>query len=149
MNHLPLFVYIIAIFTIGITGCQEPASSNEQKQVTFKHQDNVVYARLPAEPDNLNPCLATNTYSRAIYEQIFLNLLQFNPDDLVLTPELAKSRPEITETEDGAAYTFEIIDEAKWDNGSPITAHDFAFTLKAASQPQSECSSSPLIPGIY
>jgi ABC-type transport system substrate-binding protein len=136
MNHLPLFVCIITLCTIGISGCQSEAPTNAKAEVAFKHQDNVVYARLPAEPDNLNPCLATNTYSRAIYEQLFLNLLQFNPDDLVLTPELAKSRPEILETTDGVAYTFEILEAAKWDNGSPITARDFAFTLKAILNPK-------------
>lgn len=32
-------------------------------------------------------------------------------------------------------YTFEILDEAVWDDGSPITAKDYEFTLKACLNP--------------
>jgi len=107
----------------------------------FKHQDNTVYARLPAEPDRLNLLLSTNVYARVVNEQIFLNLLHFDPKTLELAPQLAKARPTVEEIasgeyQGGVAYTFEIHDEANWDNGQPITAKDFVFTLKALFNPR-------------
>lgn len=103
--------------------------------------ENTAYVRLRAEPDGLNPLSAVNTYSRQVNYYIFHTLLNFDPETLELVPVLAKSRPvveEITENEKfkGMSYTFEILDEAAWDNGTPITGHDYVFTLKALFNPK-------------
>ncbi len=102
---------------------------------------NTVFARLPGEPDQLNPLVTVNAYSRVINDQLFLNLLQFEPVTLELQPQLAKSRPQISEITDGplkggVSYTFEIHSEAVWDNGTPITGNDALFTYKALYVPQ-------------
>jgi peptide/nickel transport system substrate-binding protein len=131
MKYFPLASIISIIILIGY-GCESPT---EQK-IAFKNTDNTVYTRLPAEPDRINPCLATSTYSRIVYEQVFLNLLHFDPNTLQLSPQLAKSRPAIETLPDGqVAYTFEIHEQATWDNGSPITGEDYAFTLKVLLNP--------------
>jgi len=135
MKKIP-FLLVITAFCIFGTGCQEESASNNES-ITFKNTDNTVYARLPAEPDRINPCLATSTYSRVIYEQIFLNLLHFDPNTLELSPQLATARPVIEESPEGnVSYTFEIHDNAAWDNGEPITGHDYAFTIKALLNPK-------------
>ncbi len=120
-----------------LAGCK----SDAEKKTPFRHSDNIVYARLPGEPDRLNPLVTVNAYSRTINDQIFLNLLQFDPETLELEPQLAKGRPEIATVNDGPwkggiAYTFELRPEAVWDNGAPITGDDVLFTFKAIFAPQ-------------
>ncbi|MCP3930584.1 MAG: ABC transporter substrate-binding protein [Bacteroidetes bacterium] len=128
------FFFVFLLYSCG----NDPDLSSQPK---FKRNDNTVIVRFPAEPDRLNPLLTTNTYAKAVYERIFLYLMDFHPQTFELEPQLVKSRPvieEITEGEyaGGVAYTFEILDEAVWDDGSPVTAADVAFTLKVLFNPK-------------
>ncbi len=112
---------------------------NEKKD--FK--ENRVTVRLPAEPDRINPLLSTSGYASQIESHLFLPLLNFDPESLELTPHLATSRPEINEIPDGEnkggwSYTFEIHQEAAWDDGKPVTAADYIFTMKAILNPKVE-----------
>ena len=133
MKNLPLFSVLLLALVV-FSGC--PSGSDNTAEIEFKHKDNVVYARIPAEPDRLNPCLSTNSYSRMIHEHVFLSLLHFDPQTLELSPLLATSRPQLQETADGIAYQFEIHPEAVWEDGSPVTGHDYAFTIKAIKNPK-------------
>ena len=132
-KHLTLLMLSFFLF-----GCQDnPSSADQDVKIDFKRKDNVVYARLPAEPDRLNPLLSTSTYGRVVNEHLFLNLLHFNPNTLKLEPQLAKAAPVVQEINEGrVSYTFELHEEAQWDDGTPITGHDFAFTLKAILNPK-------------
>jgi peptide/nickel transport system substrate-binding protein len=88
---------------------------------------------LPSEPDNLNPVChlsATGTY---VIEPMFLTLYSFDTKTLESMPCLAKGPATISE--DRMSFTFEIRPEAMWDNGTPITGNDFAFSIKAIFNP--------------
>ena len=107
------------------------------------YRANWVTVRLPAEPDRLNPILSTSGYASQVESHIFLPLLNFDPESFELTPTLASSRPtieKITEGEfkGGFAYTFEIHEEATWDDGKPVLADDYIFTMKSILHPKVE-----------
>jgi peptide/nickel transport system substrate-binding protein len=75
---------------------------------------------------------------------IFPTLLEYSPETTKLSPVLVKSRPEIEPINDGpysggAKYSYELLDEATWDNGSPLTAKDYEFTLKVLFNPHVAC----------
>lgn len=111
------------------------ACKRETKNANWKYQDNTVRVRLANDPDAINPLLSRNSYSRYVHERIFLPLMDYNPKTLVYEPVLVKAAPtavEVTESPyaGGMAYTYEIRDEATWDDGSPITAADIDFTVK-------------------
>ncbi len=141
MNHIR-FTSVLIVLSLLFTACKGDKPQEDGLDASqFKNQDNTAYARLPAEPDRLNLLISTNVYARAVNEQIFLYLLHFDPKTLELSPQLAKARPEVEEISEGpyqggVAYTFEIHDEATWDNGQPITGKDFEFTLKALFNPK-------------
>ncbi len=102
--------------------------------------------RLAGDPDAIHPLLARNGYSWQLIEQIFQPLRQFDPESLELAPVLVTGPPERRDWTEGAykegiALTYEIRKEARWDNGSPILASDYAFTLK--------CIFNPLIPNGF
>src|SRR6187397_1432270 len=50
-----------------------------------------------------------------------------------LKPVLIKSLPEVSA--DNLEFTYELLDEASWDDGSPLTADDVLFTLKVVKCP--------------
>lgn len=92
------------------------------------------------EPQMLNPYLNPTSVAREVYQYIFLSMADFDPETYELTPILIKSIPKgekVTEGPyaGGIKYTLEFIDEAKWDNGDPITANDLLFSMKAIKHP--------------
>ncbi|MCH2084529.1 MAG: ABC transporter substrate-binding protein [Saprospiraceae bacterium] len=126
---------------VQISSCNRDQAEQQADENTVEYsKENIATVRLPAEPDKINPLITTSVYSRIVYEPIFLYLLQFDPQSLEIAPQLAKSRPQIEELTDGpfaggVSYTFEILDEAVWDDGTPILAKDFEFTLKVLFNP--------------
>lgn len=55
-------------------------------------------------------------------------------------PAMALAEPEISE--DGLTYTF-TLREAKWSDGSPVTAHDFVFAWQRAADPETGSTYGP------
>ena len=104
---------------------------------------NEVTVGLAGEPDGLNPITsAGQAYSRQVCERhIYCSLGDTDPNTLSFTPFLAKSDAEISPIEvgnlkGGTSYTYEILEEAKWDNGEQVTGYDFEFTLKTILNPK-------------
>ncbi|WP_235297563.1 ABC transporter substrate-binding protein [Portibacter marinus] len=104
---------------------------------TTEQEDFTVNVRLSADPGRLNPIVGTpTTQATAINGLIFLPLAHYDPITFELSPLLVKEVPEAIEGEDGSiTYEYEIVEEAVWDDGSPVTGEDYEFTLKAALNP--------------
>lgn len=131
--HFIVLVLLSFLFFPGCTG-DKPADTSDEEPI-------IVRSRLRSNPDKLNPILTTKSHSLQIVNMIFPSLLNYDPTTNELSPMLAKARPEmelITEGpyKGGAAYTYEILDEAVWDNGKPVLASDYLFTLKALFTPK-------------
>jgi peptide/nickel transport system substrate-binding protein len=106
---------------------------------------NKTYVRLSGEPERLNPLTTEDVNAMQVMSYIYPRLLDFDPQTLELTPVLAKSRPIVAtidtgKLKGGTSYTYEIRDEAMWDNGKPVTAADVVFSLKAILNPKSGAS---------
>ena len=90
-----------------------------------------------SDTDMLNPTNYQSADAGYYLAQIFQGLWGTNPTNMKLEPILAKALP--IEEYDSVAkllkYTCEIRDDAKWDNGTPITAADIVFSLKAYKSP--------------
>ena len=68
--------------------------------------------------------------ARLLYEGLVKNNVL--SDDFEITPGVAESW-ELSE--DAKTYTFHFRDNAKWTNGSPVTAHDFVYSWRRAMLP--------------
>lgn len=91
---------------------------------------------IPSEPTDLNPQTSVDHLADNILRKLHYSLVEHDPATLQLRPVLAKALPEISE--DGLRFTYEIRAEALWDNGTPVTGHDVAFTVKAIKNPLTE-----------
>ncbi len=95
-----------------------------------------VFVRIDSAPNNLNLFMnGGHAPSSFVSRQIFLQLSDLDPKTLEMKPTLVKAIPTVREVTEGPrkgqfAYDFEIIPEAVWDNGTPVTANDVAFTFK-------------------
>lgn len=121
-----------------LIGCKTEPSTDTA--VELGREENTLILQMDGEPDMLNPITTTSGFASFVCNQIFSYLVWIEPETLELKPTLAKAMPTIAAIEEGPyagglSYTFNIHDEAVWDDGSPVTGHDYIFTLKAALNP--------------
>lgn len=99
-----------------------------------------VVVRLEGAPNNMNAYLTSSAYSLYVANQMFQTLGNLDPNTLEMKPLMVKDIPTVRNISEGAykgslAYDFEILDEARWDNGTPVTANDVQFSLKIIFHP--------------
>ncbi|MBL7780398.1 MAG: hypothetical protein JNM22_04205 [Saprospiraceae bacterium] len=131
-NLQPLLCGVISILfltIIGCTGCGGPEPKTE-----------VVNIRVEAAPNNMNPFLTQSAYSLYVCNQMFQTLGNLDPKTLEMKPLIVKNIPTVRNVTEGTykgslAYDFEILEEAKWDNGTPVTAQDVVFSMKLMLHP--------------
>jgi peptide/nickel transport system substrate-binding protein len=107
----------------------------------WKNKDNVARVRIVADIKTLNPYLFRSGWERTVLELQFQYLMNFDPKTLGLSPQLVKADPVITDIQTseyagGQTFTYEMLPEAVWDDGKPITGNDFDFTLKMIFNPK-------------
>ncbi|MEO5906115.1 MAG: ABC transporter substrate-binding protein [Saprospiraceae bacterium] len=96
--------------------------------------------RLPSEPENLHPFFTKSSYGIQILGLIMLPAAEFDPITLKPSPLLITEIPQAEPVKTGKhaggnLYRMKFRPEATWDNGNPITAKDYLFSIKAAYNP--------------
>ena len=83
-------------------------------------------------PASFNYYLANNTFSAELFGMLYETLLELDPFTLEYTPGLAASW---TISEDKRTFTFTLDPDARWSDGTPITAADVRWTFDAILEP--------------
>jgi peptide/nickel transport system substrate-binding protein len=87
----------------------------------------VLRVGMSGSPDSLNPGNAWLTEATDLFELVYSTLIDIDFDGNYI-PELAESW---TVSDDGLTWTFYLAPDAKFSDGTPVTAEDVAFTLLA------------------
>ena len=114
------------------TPAQQPATAKIEEQPAGEERSGGVFRRLWSDPPTLDPHLASDTTSAGIVVEIYSGLVALNTD-LQLVPDVADSWDI---SDDGKVYTFHIRDNARFQDGKPITASDFKWSLERAANPE-------------
>ncbi len=130
----------ISLLTI-ILSCICFSCETESGESSNTPIDNTIKVRLRSEPPSLNALLSGSAYARIVHRNIYSRLAPNHPYENKYVPFLAKALPTVTpitegELAGGKRFDFEIREEAKWDNGTPVTGNDFLFTLKCIFNPK-------------
>lgn len=91
-------------------------------------QAGVVSLFMSSTPDTFLPHYSIGAYSRYLGNLMFPRLLRYQ-DDASVIPYLAES---YDVAEDGLSYTFHLVQDAVWSDGTPVTANDVAWTYTTA-----------------
>lgn len=83
--------------------------------------------------DSLNPFVAFQSDAYTTFEYIYPELVQYNPQ-LQFVPDFARSWQV---SPDGLTWTFHTQPNAKWSDGTPLTAADAAWTFSTILKYQS------------
>jgi peptide/nickel transport system substrate-binding protein len=132
IKHLAISIALVGTAILGMQQCKKDSG-----------RGNEVVIGLISEPQHLNIITGVSQgYTRQVVERhIYAFLGEINSNTGIYETFLAKSAPTIGVVDTGKYkgqlfLTYEILDEATWDNGSPITAHDFVFTLSTILNPK-------------
>ncbi|BDS12278.1 ABC transporter substrate-binding protein [Aureispira anguillae] len=138
-----LSLFLVACLILACYSCSSD-SNGKQGESTSKNipDDFTVRILLRGNTDGLNVALAQSAISSEILiNNVHCSLLETNPKGFDLRPYLAIKKPEIEILyDDHIALSYEIREEAVWDNGTPITAEDYAFTVKAIKNPKTNAA---------
>lgn len=115
---------LLIAFAFVLTGCGQ---DGDKKAETSK----VIRYILGADPETLDPAAMTGLPEGTIANAIFEGLTRYDKD--------GKVAPGIAETWEvspgGKTYTFHLRD-AKWSDGTPVTAEDFKYAWLRALAPE-------------
>ncbi|MBI3627301.1 MAG: hypothetical protein HY220_00940 [Candidatus Sungbacteria bacterium] len=96
-------------------------------------------------PERVNPLfLSSNDTDRDLVELIFSKLFVYDGKGN-LTPDLAEN---YSISADGKSYTIALKKNAKWHDGTPLTADDVVFTVKTIQDPSYKSSLRPNWQGV-
>lgn len=86
-----------------------------------------------ADIHTLNPILSNDGASTTAISQMFLSLLTLDAQSGAIMPLVAQ---DWSVSEDGLTYLFTLRPNMTWSDGTPLTAHDAAFTFAALTTPE-------------
>ena len=86
-----------------------------------------------ADPPTFDPHLAEDNISGLLVNEIFGGLVNIEPFNFSVAPDLAE-RWEISP--DGTEYTFTIHPNAKFHDGTPVTAQDVKWSIERVADPE-------------
>lgn len=92
-----------------------------------------------AEIPSVDSVLADDAVSFNVLNNIGEGLFRLNQENIA-TPAMAEGEPKVSE--DGLTYTFKLRD-AKWSDGTAVTANDFVFAWQRAVDPATGSSYGP------
>ncbi len=114
-------------------GVAPTAGAATSPAVARKEPDPRVFHRSLGEPEFLDPGLCSESEGGTVINDTFEGLFVYGPTHKEVRPGVATSM-EISP--DGRVYTFKLRPDAKWSDGTPITARDFEWSWKRVLDPK-------------
>ncbi len=127
MRKILFSLSILFLFT-ALSGCGKNLQENRSDHLT---------AGIDGDFDHLNPLLIQLSLSREVCTLIFPSLVKPTYDPEKGTIEFLTNTAESWEfSEDGKKAVFYLRKNAVWEDGNPLTSHDFKFSYRLYANPK-------------
>ena len=126
---------LLMAMTISIVGCNKSANKTASSDTGAKIDPNiladkqVITINNGTEPESLDPHKVSGVPEAGVIRQMLVGLVTTDKDGKII-PGMAEK----WESPDNKVWTFHLRD-AKWSNGDPVTAEDFAYSFKRVLNP--------------
>ena len=118
---------LLALALLGLAGC-----AKREKPADAAVREGRFIMVIGADPQSLDPHVATGFPEFQVFMAIYEGLVRLDPRTCEPIPGVA-SRWDVSP--DGRDYTFYLRPEARWSNGDPVTANDFAYSIRRILSP--------------
>lgn len=139
-RRLSQILVLMFCVSLLVGGCSSSAGSRYFGK-TVAPKDNVLRYVTGSEPETLDPHVSSGQPEARIYMAIYEGLVEYGPKDMQPIPSIAKSW-EISANVD--EFVFHLRDNAKWSDGTPITANDFVYSFRRGFAAETLSSSTEL-----
>ena len=130
---VPIYFYNdVYIQKEAVTGIYSNAYGFKYFMFAENGDSDVLRLNLASEPDKLDPALNSSVDGACLAVTAFSGLFAYDEESNVV-PELADS---YEVSEDGLTYTFTLLPDLKWSDGSALTANDFVYSWNRAAAPE-------------
>jgi len=126
------FAVLFIVSSVLFIGCSKQSTAPTETSSGKLTDEQVLNINLGEEPPNLDPQKATDVVSFEVLNATLEGLVRLNKEGKVEKGSGLALDWEISP--DGLRYVFHLRD-AKWSDGTPITAHDFEYAWKRALDP--------------
>jgi oligopeptide transport system substrate-binding protein len=119
---------LLALLAVAILGMAACGGGKDEGNAVPQ----VLRARIAGDPETLDPQKGGFATDISIMRQLFRGLVYFD-QDLNVVAAAAEGVPSFENggiSEDGLTYTFKLREGLAWSDGSPLTAHDWEYSLK-------------------
>ena len=94
---------------------------------------NTVITHILSQPDGLHPFNDNSAMRTFVFQYTQKTLIKLDIESLEYIPMLVKEMP--TASENNLSFDYELKDGIKWDDGTPLTSKDVAFSVKLMLSP--------------
>lgn len=117
-------VFCALLSGLLVAGCSGPAVTSEE--------GDAVVVQIDADLNTMDHHIATDASSFIMQSMCFSGLTSLDDNGQPIA-EIAKSWDV---SEDGLVYTFHLDENAKWSDGTPVTANDFVYAWQRLADPE-------------
>jgi peptide/nickel transport system substrate-binding protein len=129
-----LSIAVLFAVTLCLAACSPSTPENEGNDPDgTPERGDWLRLAIPNDPDGLHPYATRAATANYVKEHIYAFPTEFDPVKLELEPYLLSELPKMDAS--GTRFEFRIRPEAVWDDGKPVTGHDYLFSIKAMVQP--------------
>ncbi|WP_028976110.1 peptide ABC transporter substrate-binding protein [Sporolactobacillus terrae] len=122
-----LVLSFVLALSLVLSACGSSSSSDSNKKSggsgKLASKQEFSYSEMSDIP-SLNWSQVTDTTSSTVLGMVNAGLMRMD-EKMVAQPDMAAEAPKISA--DKKTYTFKIRDDAKWSDGTPVTADDFVY----------------------
>jgi oligopeptide transport system substrate-binding protein len=123
---LPLAAFAASACTSGLAGAEYFGKTDPPEGQVLRYITG-------SEPESLDPQVSSGQPEARIYMALFEGLVEYHPKTLEPIPGVAESWEPIA---DGNGYLFRLRKNARWSDNSPVTAHDFVYSIRRGLSPE-------------
>lgn len=117
---------LVVVLGLVLAACGQATKSRQPGASAGTAEGGVVKIGIAGSPDSLNPGDGLLTEAYQLYELVYDTPINLTADG-TYEPELAKSW---SVAADGLTWTLELVDNAKFHDGTPLTSADVKYTLE-------------------
>lgn len=123
---------------------QKDAAYNQASRSCGAYKNTAITRGLPGEPQTLDPQKADDEFSFQVLRDLYEGLTDEDPQGNIV-PGVAKSW---RVSKKGTVYTFRLRRNARWSDGTQVTAQQFVSGLRRAVDPRTASGSAELLDEI-